>query len=132
MADNWMVRDLVGIKGVEHVVLCSTDGLPGQYAKPADKPVTDVSAHLPAAVAGLYSVADGLGRLLDRDSGLRQVVAEWEGRALIVRSAGRGSYLAVVFSEGVDPAIVSQEMTRQVNRLGEGTSTPPRETPPTP
>jgi predicted regulator of Ras-like GTPase activity (Roadblock/LC7/MglB family) len=124
---SWMLDEVTGVRGVMHAVVLSADGLVRTHSVQTTK---DDAERLAAACAGLKSIGQSLARQFGTgDPTSRQVMVEFEGHGgyLFVRGAGDGSHLAVVTEQGVDPALIAQQMQLQVNKIGERTlGTPQR------
>ena len=114
--DSWMLDLVAGVRGVQHVVVLSSDGLVKVRTDVTDPDTADKVA---AACAGLVALGLSMGREFGDGDRLRQVVVEFGGGFLFVRGAGDGSRLAVVTDAGVDPGLVAQQMQAQVLMIGE-------------
>jgi predicted regulator of Ras-like GTPase activity (Roadblock/LC7/MglB family) len=116
---NWMLDEVTGVRGVMHAVVLSSDGLVRTHSSQTTK---DDAERLAAACAGLKSIGQSLARQFGTGGPVsRQVMVEFDGHGgyLFVRGAGDGSHLAVVTEQGVDPALIAQQMQAQVNKIGE-------------
>jgi len=124
--DSWMLDLVAGVRGVQHAVVLSSDGL---VRVRTDVTAPDTADKVAAACAGLVALGMSMGREFGQGDGLRQVLVEFEGGFLFVRGAGDGSRLAVVTDATVDPGLVAQQMQAQVLMIGErtlGTQAAPR------
>ncbi|MGH3279439.1 MAG: roadblock/LC7 domain-containing protein [Trebonia sp.] len=125
---NWMLDEVTTVRGVLHAVVLSADGLVRTHSAQTSK---DDADRLAAACAGLKSIGQSLARQFGAGVGSsRQVMVEFDGHGgyLFVRGAGDGSHLAVVTEQGVDPALIAQQMQAQVLKIGESNfRTPQRE-----
>ena len=125
MPDNrWMIEDVAGVPGVQHVVVLSRDGLKTATSEGTAEEVADRVA---AACSGIFSLARGLASEFGSGNPtVRQSMTEFDGAFLFMRAAGEGSVLAVVTGPSVDPALIAHQMQTQVGKLGRGLSTPTR------
>lgn len=114
---DWMVGDVIGVQGVRHVVVLSADGLLKARSPGTGKDLADTVA---AACAGLQALGRSLGREFGNEPyGVRQLMVEFNGGFLFVRTAGEGSHLAVVTGPVVDPGLIAQQMRQQIIKIGE-------------
>lgn len=113
--ENWKIDDLTSIKGVEHVVIATSDGLAKMHSGQTG---TDDADRLAAACSALQSIFKSLGQVFGTGNSVEQVVVGFPEGYIFLRRAGDGSSLAVVTGRPVDPALVGQEMTAQVLRVG--------------
>jgi predicted regulator of Ras-like GTPase activity (Roadblock/LC7/MglB family) len=121
---SWMLELIRTVRGVQHVVVLSADGL---LKVRTDHTSADVADKLAAACAGLASLGHGISKEFGSGTMPRQVMVEFDGGFLFVRGAGDGSRLAVVTESAIDPALIAQQMQAQVLLIGERTlSTPTR------
>ena len=95
--DSWMLDLVAGVRGVQHAVVLSSDGLVKVRTDVTDPDTADKVA---AACAGLVALGMSMGREF---------------------GAGDGSRLAVVTDAAVDPGLVAQQMQAQVLMIGERT-----------
>lgn len=114
--DSWMLDLVAEVRGVQHAVVLSSDGLVKVRTDDTDPDTADKVA---AACAGLVALGMSMGREFGAGDRLRQVVVEFDGGFLFVRGAGDGSRLAVVTDATVDPGLVAQQMQAQVLMIGE-------------
>ena len=124
-SDNgWMLELIRTVRGVQHVVVLSSDGL---LKVRTDHTNADTADKLAAACAGLASLGHGISKEFGSGTLPRQVMVEFDGGFLFVRGAGDGSRLAVVTEAAIDPSLVAQQMQAQVLLIGERTlGTPTR------
>jgi predicted regulator of Ras-like GTPase activity (Roadblock/LC7/MglB family) len=116
---NWMLDEVTMVRGVRHAVVLSADGLVRTHSAQTSK---DDADRLAAACAGLKSIGQSLAREFGTGvDNARQVMVEFDGYGgyLFVRGAGDGSHLAVITEQGVDPALIAQQMQAQVLKIGE-------------
>lgn len=125
---NWMLDEVIGVRGIRHAVVLSADGLVKAHSAGTSEESAEVLA---AACAALKSIGQSLAkRFADGNGTSRQVMVEFGGHGgyLFVRGAGDGSHLAVVTEQAVDPALIAQQMQAQVLKIGEANlATPLRE-----
>ncbi|WP_425956455.1 roadblock/LC7 domain-containing protein [Xylanimonas sp. McL0601] len=117
-ANSWMLDLVSGVKGVQHVVVLTSDGL---MKVRTDHTPLDVADKVAAACAGLVALGHGMSREFGQSDAIRQIVVEFDGGFLFVRGAGDGSRLAVITEAAVDPGLVAQQMQAQVLMIGERT-----------
>jgi predicted regulator of Ras-like GTPase activity (Roadblock/LC7/MglB family) len=124
-SDNgWMLELIRTVRGVQHVVVLSSDGL---LKVRTDHTPAETAEKLAAACAGLASLGHGISKEFGSGTMPRQVMVEFEGGFLFVRGAGDGSRLAVVTQGAIDPSLIAQQMQAQVLLIGERTlGTPTR------
>jgi predicted regulator of Ras-like GTPase activity (Roadblock/LC7/MglB family) len=124
-SDNgWMLELIRTVRGVQHVVVLSSDGL---LKVRTDHTPAETAEKLAAACAGLASLGHGISKEFGGGTMPRQVMVEFEGGFLFVRGAGDGSRLAVVTQGAIDPSLIAQQMQAQVLLIGERTlGTPTR------
>jgi len=113
---NWLVNDFTArVVDVAHAVVVSADGVP-----------LALSEHIPDAYAtqfaaitsGLVSLMQGAARIFE--AGLpTQALVEMEGGLMFVMAITDGSSLAVLASLECDTDLVSYEMTRLVEAVGD-------------
>ena len=121
---SWMLELIRTVRGVQHVVVLSSDGL---LKVRTDHTPAETAEKLAAACAGLASLGHGISKEFGSGTMPRQVMVEFEGGFLFVRGAGDGSRLAVVTQGAIDPSLIAQQMQAQVLLIGERTlGTPTR------
>jgi predicted regulator of Ras-like GTPase activity (Roadblock/LC7/MglB family) len=114
---DWMIGDVAAVAGVRYVVVLSADGLPKAASKNVGKETADTVS---AACAGLQALGQTFGKQFGQPPhGVRQLMVEFDGGFLFVRTAGAGSHLAVITGPVVDPGLIAQQMQQQIIRLGE-------------
>jgi predicted regulator of Ras-like GTPase activity (Roadblock/LC7/MglB family) len=108
---DWLMDDLVDrVRGVDHAVLLSTDGL--LMARSNGLPQADAE-HLSAVGSAYRSLSHGTGRHFGL-GGVRQTVVELEHAYLLVTEAGPQACLVVLTDENTDLGPVAYEMNRVV------------------
>lgn len=121
---DWMLKDLAeSVPQTRYVVLLSSDGLcMARYH--AD---LDTADRLAAIGSGLQSLSSAVAAEFPHSNGrMRMVVIEVNGGFLYLMAAGAGAHLAVLADEGVDAALVGQQMRDLVARIGAHLTSPPR------
>jgi predicted regulator of Ras-like GTPase activity (Roadblock/LC7/MglB family) len=119
----WMIADIVGLPGVKHAIVYSSDGLLLVRSEQLDK---DSADRLAASCSGLQSLGRSVGREFGEDSGaVRQQMIEFDGGFVFLRSA-EGAHLAVVAGPVVDPKLVGSRMQAQVLKIGAANLRSPR------
>lgn len=113
---NWLVNDFTArVVDVAHAVVVSADGVP-----------LALSEHIPDAYAtqfaaitsGLVSLMQGAARIFEAGQPT-QALVEMEGGLMFVMAITDGSSLAVLASLECDTDLVSYEMTRLVEAVGD-------------
>ena len=113
---NWLVNDFANrVVDVAHAVVVSADGVP-----------LALSEHIPDAYAmqfaaitsGLVSLMQGAARIFEAGQPT-QALVEMQGGLMFVMSITDGSSLAVLASLECDTDLVSYEMTRLVEAVGD-------------
>jgi predicted regulator of Ras-like GTPase activity (Roadblock/LC7/MglB family) len=120
---SWLLDNLV--KQVEHVqqaVVLSSDGLVVAASEGLNR---EDGEHLSALAAGVQSLARGTGRHF-RGGEVRQTIIEMEHAFLFIITAGRGTCLAVLTSEGPNVGVIAYEMAMLVRRMGKYLAAEPR------
>lgn len=128
MAEDWMIHEVSGVKGVLHVVLSTADGLAKAWTPQTDKVTAEQTA---AACAGLYSIGQGLKETFETDFGsgsgdTRQVMIDLGGGFLFVRRASDGSRLAAVTDTTADPGVLGEQMAKTVAKTASHLAAEPR------
>jgi predicted regulator of Ras-like GTPase activity (Roadblock/LC7/MglB family) len=114
---DWMVGDVIGVQGVRHVVVLSSDGLLKARSEGTGRDLADKVA---ASCAGLQAIGRSVSKQFGQEPyGVRQLMVEFNGGFLFVRTAGEGSHLAVVTGPAVDPGLIAQQMQQQIIKIGE-------------
>lgn len=112
---NWLVTNFVKrVPDVAHAVIVSADGLP--LAVSAGFP-PDRADRLATVTAGLSSLVQGAGRLLEGGIAI-QTVVEMEAGVLVVMTISQGASLAVLAAPDGKMGIIAYEMSLLVERAG--------------
>jgi predicted regulator of Ras-like GTPase activity (Roadblock/LC7/MglB family) len=111
----WLVRQFADeVPGVTHALIVSLDGL--QLAGSSSVP-RDLGDQLSAITAGLLSMADRSGALLDLGSSEYITIRLPRGHLLFMR-VGESAGLAVAAAAGCDLRVVAYQMTQFVAAVG--------------
>ncbi len=113
---DWLITDFTArVVDVAHAVVVSADGVPLAVSEH----IPDVFAdQLAAITAGLVSLMQGAARIFEAGQPT-QALVEMEGGLMLVKAIGDGSSLAVLAAPDCDTDLVSFEMTRMVEAVGE-------------
>lgn len=122
---DWMTEEIVGVKGVRHVVVLSADGFLRAQSPGTPRAVAETLA---AAFSGLHALLDGVNRAVGSGKGLsEQLFNRGTEENLFLQAAGDRSMLGVIAEPEADPGLIAQAMKEQVLKIGERTlSTPAR------
>jgi predicted regulator of Ras-like GTPase activity (Roadblock/LC7/MglB family) len=113
---NWLVSDFsVRVADVAHAVVVSADGVP--LAMSDDIPLA-FAEQLAAIISGLASLMLGAARIFEAGMPTQALVG-MEGGLMLVRSVSGGSTLAVLAAPECDTDLISYEMSRLVEAVGE-------------
>ena len=113
---SWLVTDFTSrVADVAHAVVISADGVP--LALSEDIPAGSAE-YLAAITSGLVSLMEGAARIFDAGQAARALV-EMEGGLMLIKAISDGSSLAVLAARQCDMELVSYEMTRLVEAVGE-------------
>ena len=113
---DWLVTDFTArVPDVAHAVVVSADGVP--LALSEDIPIA-YAEQLAAITSGLASLMQGAARIFEAGQPL-QALVEMEGGLMLVKAITDGSSLAVLAAPDCDTDLVSYEMTRMVEAVGE-------------
>ncbi len=113
---DWLITDFTSrVVDVAHAAVVSADGVP-----------LAVSEHIPsvfaeqlaAITAGLVSLMQGAARIFEAGQPT-QALVEMDGGLMLVKAISDGSSLAVLAAPDCDTDLVSYEMTRMVEAVGE-------------
>ena len=113
---DWLITDFTArAVDVAHAVVVSADGVPLALSEH----IPGVFAEQLAAItAGLVSLMQGAARIFE--AGLpTQALVEMDGGLLLVKAISDGSSLAVLAASDCDTDLISYEMTRLVEAVGE-------------
>jgi uncharacterized protein len=113
---DWLVTDFTErVADVAHAVVVSADGVPLAVSEG----IPDVHANQLAAItSGLVSLMQGAARIFEAGQATRALV-EMDGGLMLIKAISDGSSLAVLAALECDTELVSYEMTRLVEMVGE-------------
>lgn len=113
---NWLVNDFANrVVDVAHAVVVSADGVPLALSEH----IPDAYANQFAAItSGLVSLMQGAARIFEAGQPT-QALVEMQGGLMFVMAITDGSSLAVLASLECDTDLVSYEMTRLVEAVGD-------------
>jgi len=113
---DWLITDFTSrVVDVAHAVVVSADGVPlalSEHIPPG------FAEQLAAITAGLVSLMQGAARIFEAGQPT-QALVEMEAGLMLVKAIGDGSSLAVLAAPDCDTDLVSYEMTRMVEAVGE-------------
>jgi predicted regulator of Ras-like GTPase activity (Roadblock/LC7/MglB family) len=113
---DWLVTDFTArVVDVAHAVVVSADGVP--LALSEDIPA-GFAEQLAAITAGLFSLMQGAARIFEAGLPI-QALVEMDGGLMLIKAISNGSSLAVLAAPECDTELVSYEMTRMVEAVGE-------------
>ena len=113
---DWLITDFTArVVDVAHAVVVSADGVPlalSEHIPPM------FAEQLAAITAGLVSLIQGAARIFEAGQPM-QALVEMDGGLLLVKAISDGSSLAVLAAPDCDTDLISYEMTRMVEAVGE-------------
>jgi uncharacterized protein len=113
---NWLVSDFsIRVADVAHAAVVSADGVP--LALSDDIPEA-FAEQLAAITSGLASLMQGAARIFEAGQPT-QALVEMMGGLMLIKSVSDGSSLCVLASPDCDTDLVSYEMSRLVEAVGE-------------
>jgi len=116
---NWLVTDFtLRIADVAHAIVVSADGVPLALSEGIPE---DAAEQLAAITSGLASLIQGAARIFE--AGLpTQALVDMQGGLMLIKAVSDGSTLAVLAAPECDTDLVSYEMSRLVEAVGEALS----------
>jgi predicted regulator of Ras-like GTPase activity (Roadblock/LC7/MglB family) len=115
--ERWKIEEITKLQGVRHVVVTTSDGLVKAHSEKTGK---EQAERLGAACAGLHSLGGSVSAEFGSGGmAVQQVLVGFDGGYLFVRRAGDGSKLAVLTDAVVDVALIGQQMTAQILKIGQ-------------
>jgi uncharacterized protein len=116
---NWLVTDFtLRVTDVAHAVVVSADGVPLALSEGIPE---DCAEQLAAITSGLASLIQGAARIFE--AGLpTQALVDMQGGLMLIKTVSDGSTLAVLAAPDCDTDLVSYEMSRLVEAVGEALS----------
>ena len=113
---DWLVTDFTArVVDVAHAIVVSADGVP--LALSEDIPA-GLAEQLAAITAGLVSLMHGAARIFEAGQPT-QALVEMDAGLMLIKAISDGSSLAVLAAPECDTELVSYEMTRMVEAVGE-------------
>ena len=113
---NWLVSDFaIRVADVAHAAVVSADGVPLALS---DEIPTEFADQLAAITSGLASLMQGAARIFDAGPPSQGLV-DMDGGLMLIKSISDGSSLIVLASPDCDTDLVSYEMSRLVEAVGE-------------
>jgi predicted regulator of Ras-like GTPase activity (Roadblock/LC7/MglB family) len=113
---DWLITDFTArVVDVAHAVVVSADGVPlalSEHIPPG------FAEQLAAITAGLVSLMQGAARIFEAGQPM-QALVEMDAGLMLVKAISDGSALAVLAALDCDTDLVSYEMTRMVEAVGE-------------
>ena len=116
---NWLVTDFtLRVADVAHAIVVSADGVPLALSEGIPE---DAAEQLAAITSGLASLIQGAARIFE--AGLpTQALVDMQGGLMLIKAVSDGSTLAVLAAPDCDTDLVSYEMSRLVEAVGEALS----------
>lgn len=113
---DWLVSDFATrVADVAHAAVVSADGVPLAMS---DEIPQAFAEQLAAITSGLASLMQGAARIFDAGPPT-QALVDMQGGLMLVKSISDGSTLTVLASPECDTDLVSYEMSRLVEAVGE-------------
>jgi predicted regulator of Ras-like GTPase activity (Roadblock/LC7/MglB family) len=116
---NWLVTDFtLRVADVAHAIVVSADGVPLALSEGIPE---EAAEQLAAITSGLASLIQGAARIFE--AGLpTQALVDMQGGLMLIKAVSDGSTLAVLAAPDCDTDLVSYEMSRLVEAVGEALS----------
>ena len=113
---NWLVSDFATrVADVAHAAVVSADGVPLALSDQIPLAFAD---RLAAITSGLASLMQGAATIFDAGPP-SQALVDMDGGLMLIKSIGDGSSLTVLASPDCDTDLISYEMSRLVEAVGE-------------
>jgi predicted regulator of Ras-like GTPase activity (Roadblock/LC7/MglB family) len=113
---NWLVSDFaMRVADVAHAAVVSADGVPLALS---DEIPSAFAEQLAAITSGLASLMQGAARIFEAGAPT-QALVEMMGGLMLIKSISDGSSLTVLAAPDCDTDLVSYEMSRLVEAVGE-------------
>jgi len=113
---NWLVSDFaIRVADVAHAAVVSADGVPLALSDQIPPAFAD---QLAAITSGLASLMQGAARIFDAGPP-SQALVDMDGGLMLIKSISDGSSLAVLATPNCDTDLISYEMSRLVEAVGE-------------
>ena len=116
---SWLVTDFtLRVADVAHAVVVSADGVPLALSEGIPE---DAAEQLAAITSGLASLILGAARIFEAGPPT-QALVDMQGGLMLIKAISDGSSLAVLAAPDCDTDLVSYEMSRLVEAVGEALS----------
>jgi len=116
---NWLVTDFtLRVADVAHAVVVSADGVPLALSEGIPEQAAE---QLAAITSGLASLIQGAARIFEAGLPI-QALVDMQGGLMLIKTVSDGSTLAVLAAPDCDTDLVSYEMSRLVEAVGEALS----------
>ena len=116
---NWLVTDFtLRVADVAHAVVVSADGVPLALSEGIPE---EAAEQLAAITSGLASLILGAARIFEAGPPT-QALVDMQGGLMLIKAISDGSSLAVLAAPDCDTDLVSYEMSRLVEAVGEALS----------
>ena len=116
---NWLVTDFtLRVADVAHAMVVSADGVPLALSEGIPE---DAAEQLAAITSGLASLILGAARIFEAGPPT-QALVDMQGGLMLIKAISDGSSLAVLAAPDCDTDLVSYEMSRLVEAVGEALS----------
>ena len=113
---NWLVSDFATrVADVAHAAVVSADGVPLALSDQIPPAFAD---QLAAITSGLASLMQGAARIFDAGPP-SQALVDMDGGLMLIKSISDGSSLTVLATPDCDTDLISYEMSRLVEAVGE-------------
>jgi len=113
---DWLITDFTSrVVDVAHAAVVSADGVPLAVSENIPGAFAE---QLAAITAGLVSLMQGAARIFEAGQPT-QALVEMDGGLMLVKAISDGSSLAVLAAPDCDTDLISYEMTRMVEAVGE-------------
>jgi predicted regulator of Ras-like GTPase activity (Roadblock/LC7/MglB family) len=113
---DWLITDFTSrVVDVAHAAVVSADGVPLAVSENIPGAFAE---QLAAITAGLVSLMQGAARIFEAGQPT-QALVEMDGGLMLVKAISDGSSLAVLAASDCDTDLISYEMTRMVEAVGE-------------
>jgi hypothetical protein len=113
---NWLISDFATrVADVAHAAVVSADGVPLALS---DEIPPEFADQLAAITSGLASLMLGAARIFDAGPP-SQALVDMDGGLMLIKSISDGSSLLVLSSPDCDTDLISYEMSRLVEAVGE-------------
>ena len=116
---SWLVTDFtLRVADVAHAIVVSADGVPLALSEGIPEQAAE---QLAAITSGLASLIQGAARIFEAGPPT-QALVDMQGGLMLIKAVSDGSTLAVLAAPDCDTDLVSYEMSRLVEAVGEALS----------